>query len=103
MPAQPTDWDPKGNWSPYVASKHTPWDLRRVVHLHRRAGFAATWEEFQRDLKDGPLKSINRLLHGQSRIGVPSNFQAVADTLWERAATNQAWLKAWWVYRIYSG
>ena len=28
-----------------------PWNLRRVVHLHRRAGFAATWDELQRDLK----------------------------------------------------
>ena len=24
-----------------------PWNLRRVVHLHRRAGFAATWMRWQ--------------------------------------------------------
>ena len=24
-----------------------PWDLSRVVHLHRRAGFGATWFELQ--------------------------------------------------------
>jgi hypothetical protein len=29
----------------YVTSKDAPRDLRRVVHLHRRAGFAAAWEE----------------------------------------------------------
>lgn len=32
-------------WRPYTPSKETPWDLRRVVHLHRRAGFAATVRE----------------------------------------------------------
>ena len=47
-------------WHPYTPSKETPWDLRRVVHLHRRAGFAATWSEIQRDLKDGPAASIDR-------------------------------------------
>ena len=41
-------------WAPYVPDEAMPWNLRRVVHLHRRAGFAATWEELQRDLKDGP-------------------------------------------------
>jgi hypothetical protein len=28
-------------WAPYVPTKEMPWDLKRVVHLHRRAGFAA--------------------------------------------------------------
>ena len=60
-------------WAPYVPTAEAPWDLRRVVHLHRRAGFAATWAELQRDLKDGPTKSIDRLLKGQSREGVPRN------------------------------
>ena len=60
-------------------------DLRRVVHLHRRAGFAATWDEIERDLKDGPEASINRLLEGRSRsYGVPANFAAFADRLAER-------------------
>src|SRR5262249_28128786 len=47
MSAPKTDWDPKGCWAPYVPDEQTPWDLRRVVHLHRRAGFAATWKELQ--------------------------------------------------------
>ena len=29
---------------PYTATEDMPWNLRRVVHLHRRAGFAA-WGE----------------------------------------------------------
>ena len=29
----------------YTPTDEQPWDLPRVVHLHRRAGFAATWDE----------------------------------------------------------
>ena len=47
--------------APYVASDEAPWNLRRVVHLHRRAGFAATWDEIQRDLKDGPQAGLDRV------------------------------------------
>ena len=72
---RPRSGDP---WAPYVADELTPWNLRRVVHLHRRAGFAATWDELQRDLKDGPETSINRLLEGRSRSqGVADHFSCV--------------------------
>jgi uncharacterized protein (DUF1800 family) len=76
------------------------------VHLHRRAGFAATWPELQRDLEDGPGASIDRLLQGKSRSqGVPDDFASVADSL-ARAAVNAgdiSRLKAWWVYRMLFG
>ena len=51
-------------WARYVPDERCPWDLRRVVHLHRRAGFAATWAELQRDLKDGPQGCVDRVLAG---------------------------------------
>jgi uncharacterized protein (DUF1800 family) len=80
-----------------------PWNLRRVVHLHRRAGFAATWQELQRDLAAGPGPSIDRLLKGQSRSqGVPEDFTSVTGLLAEGVhdAPRQ---KAWWMYRMYRG
>jgi uncharacterized protein (DUF1800 family) len=80
--------------------------LRRVVHLHRRAGFAATWDELQRDLRDGPQASIDRLLHGTARLhGVPSEFDATAKLLAEAAVSSNdpGRLKAWWVYRVLFG
>jgi hypothetical protein len=90
-------------WAPYVPDGRAPWDLRRVVHLHRRAGFAAPWAELQRDLKDGPGASIDRVLAGKARrAGVPGDFPAVADTL-ARAAGDPERLKAWWVYRMLCG
>src|SRR5438552_16300569 len=74
-------------WIPYTPDDKTPWNLRRVVHLHRRAGFAATWGEIQRDLKDGPQASIDRVLAGKAATeGVPPEFQKTADLLGLSAA-----------------
>ena len=93
-------------WAAYVPSAEAPWNLRRVVHLHRRAGFAATWGEIQRDLKDGPQASLDRVLAGKAAIdGVPAEFDRTAQLLGESAATSgdPARLKAWWVYRMLFG
>jgi uncharacterized protein (DUF1800 family) len=93
-------------WERYTPDAKAPWDLRRVVHLHRRAGFAATWQEVQRDLKDGPDKSVERLLAGKACAqGVPPNFEQTAVLLGESAASSRdpARLKAWWVYRMLFG
>ena len=56
-------------WARYEPTPEAPWDLRRVVHLHRRAGFAASWDEIQRDLEDGPEASIDRLLKARPATG----------------------------------
>src|SRR5439155_23251290 len=89
-------------WARYVLSERAPWNLRRVVHLHRRAGFAATWEELQRDLKDGPAASVDRLLAGQANTHAPAEFAATADLLADAAvaAGDIGRLKAWWFYRM---
>jgi uncharacterized protein (DUF1800 family) len=92
-------------WSPYEPDAKAPWDLRRVVHLHRRAGFAGTWAELQRDLKDGPGKAVARFLAGNAALAVPPDFAAVADVL-DQAAGNGADirpLQAAWFHRILFG
>src|SRR5262245_31205426 len=95
--------EPGPPWVPYTPTKEAPWDLRRVVHLHRRAAFAATWQEIQRDLHDGPTKSIDRLLTGKARSqGVPAEFESIATTL-AGNASDAGQLKAWWVYRMLFG
>jgi uncharacterized protein (DUF1800 family) len=96
--------EPANPWAPYVPSRESPWDLRRVVHLHRRAGFAATWGEIQRDLADGPRGSIDRLLAGKSRSqGVPEDFETTAAQLAETASFDTLRARAWWVYRMFFG
>jgi uncharacterized protein (DUF1800 family) len=88
-------------WEAYKPDAQAPWNLRRVVHLHRRAGFAATWNELQRDLKDGPDLAITRLVKGETRAeGVPEDFASIADMLGNQAleSSDVTRLKAWWLY-----
>jgi uncharacterized protein (DUF1800 family) len=112
-------------WARYEPSDEAPWNRQRVVHLHRRAGFAATWGEIERDLKDGPKQSIDRLLSAQIRqkpaakpgaadaSGVATapgsaggsgveDFEAMARTIGDAAVAsgNPNRLKAWWIYRM---
>src|SRR6476469_4913854 len=90
-------------WLPYRPSAAAPWDLRRVVHLHRRAGFGATWLELERDLADGPGAAIDRILAGRSRAGgVPADFDHVSSLIADAAVQlgDLNRLQAWWVYRL---
>jgi len=90
-------------WKPYEPSASLPWNRRRAVHLHRRAAFAATWAELERDLAGTPQEAVARLLAGQTRIdGVPSDYESTATMLTEAAAGSQLdrRLKAAWVYRM---
>src|SRR5271156_228726 len=92
-------------WDRYVPTADAPWDLRRVVHLHRRAGFAASWPEIERDLAEGPEASISRLLDGKSRppgAPEPEEFERIAGVLGEAAvaSSDAGRLKAWWFYRM---
>jgi uncharacterized protein (DUF1800 family) len=90
-------------WDPYEPTESAPWNLRRVVHLHRRAGFAAPWNMLQRDLHEGPEASVGRLLQGQLRTAVsPEDFESLARTIGDAACASGSAdrLKAWWFYRM---
>jgi uncharacterized protein (DUF1800 family) len=92
-------------WAAYVPDDKAPWNLQRVVHLHRRAGFGATWAELQRDLKEGPETSIDRLVKGTPGPTSPEDFHATAELLAESAvaAGEIGRLKASWFYRLVFG
>jgi hypothetical protein len=97
-PSDPRTARSSDPWAPYVPCDEASWDLRRVVHLHRRAGFAATWGEIRRDLKDGPRPSLDRVLAGKAATdGVPADFEKTADLLGRSAVSSNhpAQLKAW--------
>ncbi|QDV22570.1 DUF1800 domain-containing protein [Aureliella helgolandensis] len=91
------------SWQPYRPSTASPWDLRRVHHLHRRAGFGANWGELQRDLDSGPHAAIDRLLLGND---VAEDFDSLQHLIGDAAVSSSDIhrLKAWWFYRmLYSG
>src|SRR4051812_29308484 len=89
-------------WTPYRPTPSQPWDLARAWTLRRRAGFAATWVELERDLAEGPGPAVDRVLSGKCRAeGVPAGFERTADLLGDAAAaaSDIRRLQAWWHYR----
>src|SRR5262249_9355085 len=90
---------PSGPWAPYEPTAGDPWDLRKVAHLHRRAGFGATWTELQRDVREGPAASAGRLLKPRelSARGT-GTLNALREGMLQSDDSER--LKAWWLYRI---
>jgi uncharacterized protein (DUF1800 family) len=86
-------------WEAYRPTPQDPWDLRKVAHLHRRAGFGATWAKLQRNLKDGPDAGVERLLKPRA---MSADEKLILDSLRQGVLeSNDAdRLKAWWLYRI---
>ena len=89
-------------WARYKPGPGDPWDLRKVAHLHRRAGFGATRAELLRDLGAGPEASIDRLFH-PARL-TTEELEAI-DGLRQTARTssNLDLLKVCWLNRIVHG
>jgi uncharacterized protein (DUF1800 family) len=97
--------DPERAWAEYQPSANAPWDLDRVAHLHRRAGFAASWPVLLRDREAGPSASIDRLLQGEPRT--PDDrpvaaFQTLTEEMARRLADSASLtrLQALWLYRM---
>ncbi len=61
-----TDWkqQPRDAWLAYEPSPDEPWDLTKVLRMHRRAGLGTTWADAERDVADGYDAAIKRLLEG---------------------------------------
>jgi uncharacterized protein (DUF1800 family) len=99
----PDDSPAGDDWSPYRPTPESPWDLRRVVHLHRRAGFAATGAELRRDLEDGAEASVDRLLAGRMLpAGAAAEFERASAAIAGAAVatSDPDRLKAWWIFRM---
>jgi uncharacterized protein (DUF1800 family) len=88
----------EGPWAPYRPTPQDPWDLGKVAHLHRRAGFGATRAELQRDRSAGPAASVERLVNPRAAT---SEETQVLDSLRQgvMASGDMERLKAWWLYR----
>ncbi|MEN1678503.1 MAG: DUF1800 domain-containing protein [Planctomycetota bacterium] len=85
-------------WEPYTPDGDAPWNLQRVVHLHRRAAFAAPWDVLQGDLADGPQAAVDRLIQGDKSPAFESMAKTIGDAA--MASGSPGRLKAWWVYRM---
>jgi Protein of unknown function (DUF1800) len=89
-------------WAPFVPTPDDPWDLRKVAHLHRRAGFGARRAELERDVAAGPAESVGRFLN-------PSDPSADERSVREGLRTGAVGssdprrLRAYWLYRMLFG
>src|SRR3954453_19439097 len=94
------------SWSPYKPDRDAPWNRQRVVHLHRRAAFAATWDEQERDLKDGPQQAVDRLVSpNQASLASSKSareFETMSRMIGDAAMASGSPTrsKAWWIYRM---
>jgi uncharacterized protein (DUF1800 family) len=105
MSTHPLMSDPSRAWAPFEPGPGNPWDLAKVAHLHRRAGFAAPWPTLRRDLADGPEASVARLLDGGATAGDGSpavEFETLADAMAAQLAPEAGLtrLQGIWLYRM---
>src|SRR5215468_8202274 len=89
-------------WDRYEPTPDDPWDLRKVAHLHRRAGFGATRAELLRDREAGLGQSIERLFHpAQLSTEEVEALDGLRQTA--RTSANLDLLKVCWLNRIIHG
>ena len=91
--------DPRSAWERYRPSAETPWDIKRVGHLYRRAAFGATWEELEAGLRDGPDQTIDRLLSGGPGLAEHEKASMPAAEILARGNNGQL-ARAWWLKRM---
>ena len=98
--------DPAAAWAPFAPTTEEPWDEARVAHLHRRAGFGATWGQVVRDTADGYEASLARVLDGESHgpDGRPASefaaiVEAMVDSAHERRPSIQR-VQSLWLFRM---
>jgi uncharacterized protein (DUF1800 family) len=97
--------DPGQAWQAYRPGPDAPWDAARVAHLHRRTGFAATWGQLERDLRDGYDKSLCRVLEGDAHgpTGQPAQEFAANVAAMEESARRRPSMERvqmLWLYRL---
>jgi uncharacterized protein (DUF1800 family) len=97
-------WNEKLNdaawaWAPYQPGAGQEWDLRLAGHLYRRAAFGGTWDELQAALKDGPQRSVEKLIRPK---GETHAFNETYDGYEQEAARSSSANNAvaWWLRRM---
>ncbi len=58
-----------GTLAPYIPSADRPWDLKRIQHLYRRAGFGEKLETLQQGLSSNPSDLVDSLV--DQALGMP--------------------------------
>lgn len=95
-PPSGPDWA----WAAYEPDGERPWDLRLAGHLYRRAGFGATWERLQEALRDGPARTVERLLRPQGDIVGFNRRYDEYETAMDPGTESTEVIRRWWLRRM---
>lgn len=99
-------WDSTEAWLEWRPTDNDPWDLAKVVRLHRRAGLGVNWDAVRRDLAEGHEAAIQRILHGSPTGPDGRTSQAIdafCDVMFESYVANGGHLDSIrhaWFYRL---
>jgi Protein of unknown function (DUF1800) len=100
-PAAAGPIDPAWAWAPYTPDAERPWDLRRAGHLYRRAGFGASWDQLQQALRDGPTKTVDRLVRpGAAGDAFNRTFDGYEGRSIDPGTNSVETLRDWWLRRM---
>ncbi|MBL7978456.1 MAG: DUF1800 domain-containing protein [Bacteroidetes Order II. Incertae sedis bacterium] len=61
-----------GGLEPYVPTSTMPWNRERVMHLLRRTGFGAPYNEVSSFLNRTPLEAINQIINNALNLPLPT-------------------------------
>src|SRR5262249_58669464 len=94
-----TPIDPRWAWDRYKPDAKSPWDLKKVGHLYRRAAFGATFAELEAGLKAGPDAVLEQLFKGGPGL---ADFDAQMEPLAQSIvkANSGQQLRSWWLARM---
>jgi uncharacterized protein (DUF1800 family) len=90
--------DPRWAWQPYQPSDNSPWDLKKVGHLYRRATFGATIADLESGLRLGPERAVTQLLEGRATPEEEEIWGTVTRGIRQLNQGDQ--LPAAWLYRM---
>lgn len=91
--------DPRWAWEPYRPTYKSPWNLKRVGHLYRRATFGAPWSRIQQAIKDGPERTLQAILVGDENLDAfAGETLKLAESL--ARVNNGPQMRDWWLYRM---
>jgi uncharacterized protein (DUF1800 family) len=92
-------FSPAWAWEAYKPSDDAPWNLQKVGHLYRRAGFGASWHELQAGVTAGCERTLDKLLQGGGDVAAfDEQTRPLAESI-AKSNSNQQ-LRAWWLYRM---
>src|SRR5689334_23140652 len=89
---------PSDPFAPFSATADQPWDLRRVGHLLRRAGFGPTDKRIAAMLKQSPAEAVDSVF----AFDVADDpFNGMIDQMEGLFNLNQVdSVQRWWIYRM---